>query len=84
MVLQDQVIPHPFFCKDEMSHSSHQVIEQPLENLNDAFYPDKNASKLSKCMLIDVVKLHLENAQSASRDKILFFQDLSSQIPLFK
>ena len=31
-------------------------------------------------MLIDVLKLHLENAQSANRDRILFFQDLSSQI----
>ena len=67
-----------------MDPSSHQVIGQPLENLNDALYPYKNASKLSKCMLIDVLKLHLENARFADRDKILFFQDLSSQILFFK
>ena len=31
-------------------------------------------------MLIGVLELHLENAQFAGRDKILFFQDLSFQI----
>ena len=67
-----------------MGHFSHQVIGQPLENLNDALYPYKNASKLSKCMLIDVLKLHLENARSVGREKKLFFQDLSSQIFFFK
>ena len=36
-----------FFCKDEMYLFSHQVIRQQLENLNDAFYPYKKASKLS-------------------------------------
>ena len=46
MVLQDQVTLHPF-RKDEMGHFSHQVIGQPLENLKDALYPYKNASKLS-------------------------------------
>ena len=56
-----------------MGHFLHQAIKQPLENLKGALYPYKNASKLSKCMLIDVLKLHLENAQSTGRDKILFF-----------
>ena len=32
-------------------------------------------------MLIDVLKLHLKNVRPVGRDKILFFQDLSSQIP---
>ena len=32
-------------------------------------------------MLIDVLKIHLENVRFAGIDKILFFQDLSSQIP---
>ena len=32
-------------------------------------------------MLIDGLKLHLENTRFEDRDKILFFQDLSSQIP---
>ena len=36
-----------FFYKDEMGHFSHQVIGQSLENLNDALYPYKKASKLS-------------------------------------
>ena len=72
MVLQDQIIIH-IFRNDEMGHFSHQVIGQPLENLKDALYPYKNASKLSHYMLIDVLKLHLENARSASQDKILFF-----------
>ena len=36
-----------FFRKDEMGHFSLQVIRQQLENLNDALYPYKNASKLS-------------------------------------
>ena len=35
-------------------------------------------------MLINVLKLHLKNARSGGRDKILFFQDLSSQIFFFK
>ena len=43
---QDQVI-FPSFRKDEMGLFSHQVIGQPLENLKDALYPYKNASKLS-------------------------------------
>ena len=37
---------HPF-RKDEMGPFSHQVIGQPLENLKNALYLYKNASKLS-------------------------------------
>ena len=36
-----------FYRKDKMSPFSYQVIEQPLENLKDALYPYKNASKFS-------------------------------------
>ena len=35
------------FGKNDMGLFSHQVIGQPLENLKDAFYLYKNASKLS-------------------------------------
>ena len=37
-----------FFVRTKLvGHFSHKVIGQPLENLNDALYPYKNASKLS-------------------------------------
>ena len=36
-----------FFYKDEMGPFSHQVIGQSLENLKNALYPYKNASKFS-------------------------------------
>ena len=37
-----------FFVRTKLvGHFSHKVIGQPLENLNNALYPYKNASKLS-------------------------------------
>jgi hypothetical protein len=78
MVLQDQeFLRH--LLKGEKGLFSHQVNEQPLECSNDELSPCKSASGLFLCMLINEQEFHFENVQSVSQDKILSFQDLSSQ-----
>jgi hypothetical protein len=78
MVIQDQ----EFLChllEGENSLFSHQVNEQPLECSKDELSSCKSASRLFLCMLIDEQEFLFKNVQSVSQDKILSFQDLSSQ-----
>ena len=77
MVLQDQEILH-YSLEVRKDPYSHQVSLQPLEYLMDVPYPNRIILGSFLYKLIDEQKSHLLNARSASQDKALFFQDLSS------
>ena len=63
-----------------MDLSWHQVTDPPLECSKDELYPCKIALGLFLCMLINEQEFHLEDVQFEGQDKILSYQDLSSQI----
>ena len=56
------------------------MTDLSLECLKDEFYPCKSASRLFQGMLIDEQEFHLKDVQFSGQDKILSYQDLSSQI----
>jgi hypothetical protein len=56
------------------------MTNQPLEYSKDEFYSYESASGLPLCILTGEQEFHLESVQLASQDKIIFYQDLSSQI----
>ena len=56
------------------------MTDLPLECLKDELYPCKSASELFQGMLIDEQEFHLKDVQFSGQDKILSYQDLSSQI----
>ena len=56
------------------------MIDPPLKRSNDELYPCKIAYRFFLCTLIDEQEFHLEDVQFVGQDKILSYQDLSSQI----
>jgi hypothetical protein len=82
MVLEDQEFSR-HLLEGKNGLFSHQIIEQPFECSNDELSLCKSASGLFLCMLIDKQEFHLENVHFVSQNKILSFQDLSSQTLFF-
>ena len=79
MVIQEQEFLHHLLVV-ETDLSCHQVTNPPLECLNDELFPCKIASGLFLCTLTNEQEFHLEDVQFAGQDKILSYQDFSSQI----